>query len=75
MNKILVTGSAGLIGSDVTAFFASKGWHVIGIDNNMRADFFGSNGDTKWNRDRLVDTYKNYEHHDIDLRDRNKVAD
>jgi CDP-paratose 2-epimerase len=75
MNKILVTGSAGLIGSEVTTFFASNGWHVIGVDNNMRADFFGANGDTLWNRDRLLSTFPNYEHHNIDLRDRSKVID
>jgi len=75
MRKVLVTGSAGLIGSEVTTFFANSGWQVVGIDNNMRADFFGPNGDTTWNRDRLLKTYKNYEHHSIDLRDRSKVLD
>lgn len=71
--KILVTGSAGLIGSEVTTFFASQGYNVIGVDNNMRADFFGPNGDTLWNRDRLLKTYSNYEHHNIDLRNRPEV--
>jgi CDP-paratose 2-epimerase len=75
MNKILVTGSAGLIGSEVTSYFASNGWKVIGLDNNMRADFFGANGDTLWNRDRLLKTYSGYEHYNIDLRDRPKVLD
>jgi len=75
MNKILVTGSAGLIGSEVTSYFASNGWKVIGLDNNMRADFFGVNGDTLWNRDRLLKTYPDYEHYNIDLRDRPKVLD
>ena len=44
--KLLVTGSAGLIGSEVVSYFANKGWKVVGIDNNMRADFFGEAGDT-----------------------------
>lgn len=73
MNKILVTGSAGLIGSEVATFFASNGWQVIGVDNNMRADFFGASGDTTWSRDRLLATYPNYEHHNIDLRNRAEV--
>lgn len=75
MNTILVTGSSGLIGSEVTTFFASNGWNVIGIDNNMRADFFGVSGDTLWNRDRLLNSFPNYQHYSIDLRDRNKVVD
>ncbi len=73
MKKILVSGSAGLIGSEVTTYFVNNGWNVIGIDNNMRADFFGPNGDTTWNRNRLIETYTSYEHHNVDLRDREKV--
>jgi CDP-paratose 2-epimerase len=70
MGKLLVTGSAGLIGSEVVAFFAKKDWIIEGIDNNMRADFFGKQGDTSWNVKRLIDTYKNYHHHNIDIRNR-----
>lgn len=70
MNRLLVTGSAGLIGSEVVSFFAQRNWEVIGIDNNMRADFFGSSGDTLWNAKRLEEVHSNYTHHVIDIRDR-----
>ena len=51
--KLLVTGSSGLIGSEVADYFCLLGWDVQGLDNNMRADFFGPGGDTRWNRPRL----------------------
>ena len=51
--KVLVTGSAGLIGSEAVEFFDGLGFDVHGVDNNMRADFFGPGGDTTWNRQRL----------------------
>lgn len=70
MNSILVTGSGGLIGSEVAAFFSAKGWRVHGLENNMRADFFGPAGDTRWNQRRLVERYKTFSHHEFDLRDR-----
>ncbi|KYG82591.1 NAD-dependent epimerase/dehydratase family protein [Roseivirga echinicomitans] len=75
MNRLLVTGSAGLIGSEVVSFFAQRNWEVIGIDNNMRADFFGSAGDTQWNAKRLEELYPNYTHHVIDIRNRAEVGD
>ena len=53
MTKTLVTGSNGLIGSEVASYFASQGDYVHGVDNNMRADFFGLDGDTRWNQGRL----------------------
>ncbi|HVV72011.1 MAG TPA: NAD-dependent epimerase/dehydratase family protein [Verrucomicrobiae bacterium] len=70
---MLVTGSSGLIGSEVTSFFCDSGWAVAGIDNNMRADFFGAQGDTRWNRGRLEKRYSNYTHHELDMRDRAAV--
>jgi len=70
MRKLLVTGSAGLIGSEVVTHFAQKGWQIIGMDNNMRADFFGEGGDTKWNAKRLVSKFRNYQHFEVDIRDR-----
>lgn len=73
MKKILVTGSSGLIGSEVVTFFAESGWKVYGIDNNMRADFFGVKGDTRWNQRRLEEKFKNFKHNEIDIRDRNKI--
>ena len=54
--KVLVTGSAGLIGSEAVEFFDRLGFDVHGVDNNMRADFFGPGGDTTWNRQRLEAT-------------------
>jgi CDP-paratose 2-epimerase len=71
--KVLITGSCGLIGSEVVSFFADKGWYIHGIDNNMRAIFFGAEGDTRWNRARLERSCRTYTHHDIDIRDRAKL--
>ena len=68
--KILVTGSSGLIGSEVCAYFDHLGWKVHGIDNNQRAVFFGPQGDTRWNQNRLERNLKNFKHHELDIRDR-----
>jgi len=70
MKKLLVTGSSGLIGSEVVAGFSTDGWEVHGVDNNMRADFFGPSGDTRWNLSRLVETHPAFHHHEADIRDR-----
>jgi CDP-paratose 2-epimerase len=72
MNKVLVTGSCGLIGSEVTSHFARLGWQVVGIDNNFRATFFGPEGDTRWSLSRLQQ-FPNYQHRDLDIRDRDGV--
>lgn len=72
--KMVVTGSAGLIGSEVVTHFASLGWNVVGIDNNMRADFFGEAGDTTWNAKRLQSVYHNYKHFNLDIRSRKEIA-
>jgi CDP-paratose 2-epimerase len=69
-NKILVTGSSGLIGSEVVEYFCSIDWAVHGIDNNMRADFFGPQGDTRWNQRRLLESYPNFRHYELDIRRR-----
>ena len=71
--NLLVTGSNGLIGSEVVEFFCQRGWTVYGIDNNMRADFFGPQGDTRWNQARLSRTYQNFHHIELDIRDREGV--
>lgn len=71
--KIIVTGSGGLIGSEVVERFCRNNWDVYGIDNNMRADFFGSGGDTRWNQQRLQKTHKNFSHIELDIRNRNEV--
>jgi CDP-paratose 2-epimerase len=73
VQTLLVTGSSGLIGSEVVEHFCSKGWTVHGVDNNMRADFFGSPGDTRWNQRRLLANYPNFEHHELDIRRRRTV--
>ncbi len=70
VKKLLVTGSSGLIGSEVVAYFDRLGWQVHGIDNNMRADFFGASGDTRWNQRRLEATSRDFHHHELDVRDR-----
>jgi len=70
---LLVTGSAGLIGSQAVRHFAALGWQVHGIDNNMRADFFGPDGDTTWNLSRLQHDLPGYRHHVLDIRDRAAV--
>lgn len=71
--KILVTGSNGLIGSEVCLYFADRGFAVHGIDNNQRAIFFGPQGDTRWNQRRLEDSIASFYHHEVDIRDRSVV--
>ena len=66
MNKLLVTGSSGLIGSEVVEYFGLKGWEIYGIDNSQRADFFGAAGDTRWNQKRLLEKYNNFHHIELD---------
>ncbi len=67
---VLVTGSSGLIGSEVCSHFDSLGWDVHGVDNNQRAVFFGPAGDTRWNQRRLAGALKRFTHHELDMRDR-----
>jgi CDP-paratose 2-epimerase len=71
--KLLVTGSNGLIGSEMVAHFHALGWAVHGFDNNMRADFFGPQGDTRWNQERLRAEYPQFTHHELDIRNRKGV--
>jgi CDP-paratose 2-epimerase len=73
--RILVTGSSGLIGSEVAAHFDTLGWEVHGVDNNQRAVFFGPAGDTRWNQQRLASTLRSFRHHELDIRDRQRVID
>ncbi|HEY3053116.1 MAG TPA: NAD-dependent epimerase/dehydratase family protein [Thermoanaerobaculia bacterium] len=70
MRRVLVTGSSGLIGSEAVTHFDHLGWRVAGIDNNMRREFFGPDGDTSWNLERLRRITRRFEHHAIDIRDR-----
>lgn len=75
MSIALVTGSAGLIGSEAVRFFAQKGMHVVGIDNDMRKYFFGPEASTEWMRKHLEATIPGYEHHGIDIRDQKAIFD
>ncbi|MAX25077.1 MAG: NAD-dependent epimerase [Phycisphaeraceae bacterium] len=72
--KILVTGSSGLIGSEVCRYFAAIGDRIVGLDNNMRATFFGPTGDTRWVESQLREQLPDFEHHDLDIRDRQGVS-
>ncbi len=71
--KVLVTGSSGLIGSEAVLHYDRHGHHVIGIDNNMRQVFFGPKGDTTWNQQRLSANTRNFQHLDLDIRDRERL--
>lgn len=73
MKTALVTGSSGLIGSATVRHFHALGWKIHGADNNMRAEFFGPDGDTGWNRQKLETECPNFSHHTIDIRDRSQV--
>lgn len=68
--RILVTGSSGLIGSEAVEHFCSQGHAVTGVDNNMRADFFGPGGDTRWRLGRLREAHPQFDHREADIRDR-----
>ncbi|WP_404421223.1 NAD-dependent epimerase/dehydratase family protein [Nibricoccus sp. IMCC34717] len=73
MKKLLVTGSSGLIGSEVCIHFAQLGWQIHGVDNNQRAVFFGPQGDTRWNQQRLTGAITGFQHHELDIRNRDGV--
>src|SRR5215472_7813535 len=75
VRTIIVTGSAGLIGSESVRRFAGDGTRVVGIDNDMRAQFFGAEASTKKTRDDLIANVRDYEHHNIDIRDATAVMD
>ena len=75
MTIILVTGSAGLIGSESVRFFCDRGFTVLGIDNNMRQVFFGAEASTEWNRDLLLEHYSDrYIHHNVDIRNHEAIS-
>jgi len=75
MKTLLVTGSSGLIGSEVCKHFSKAGWAIHGVDNNQRAVFFGQQGDTRWNQHRLETEIPGFAHHEIDIRNRNGIVD
>lgn len=71
--RILITGSSGLIGSEAVEYFDRQGHQVHGIDNNMRKLFFGAAGDTTWNLQRLQKIMKNFQHHEINIIDKQRI--
>jgi len=71
--KVLVTGSCGLIGSEAVKYYDRHARLVVGIDNNMRAEFFGPDGDTRWKRRELEEKCANYKHLALDIRDRKAI--
>jgi CDP-paratose 2-epimerase len=73
VDRVLVTGSSGLIGSAAVEYYDHRGALVHGVDNNMRATFFGPAGDTRWNLERLRSVTSRFVHHDLDIRDREAV--
>jgi CDP-paratose 2-epimerase len=75
MEIAIITGAAGLIGSEAVNFFSKKFDLIIGIDNNLRKYFFGKEGSIEWNMKRLQDTISNYKHYDLDIRDNAAMED
>ena len=74
MSVAVITGSSGLIGSEAAVFFGRLGYDVVGIDNDMRSVFFGPDGSTRWNRERIEQELGTaYVHHDLDIRDRDAI--
>jgi CDP-paratose 2-epimerase len=74
LSVAIVTGSAGLIGSESVKFFASLGMEVVGIDNGMRAEFFGAEASTQWVKDHLTQTIRRYHHYEVDIRDERRIT-
>ncbi len=74
MSIAVITGSAGLVGSEAVRYFASLGIDIVGIDNGMRARFFGEEASTRWVRDELARTVPNYLHFDVDIRDQDGIG-
>src|SRR5579872_1359026 len=73
MDVALVTGSAGLIGAEAVRFLADKGYRVVGIDNDMRRQFFGDDASTEWSRRQLESAIDAYVHFSVDIRDQHAV--
>lgn len=74
MKRVLITGSAGLIGSESVRFFAIRDYQIIGIDNDMRAYFFGREASTEWNRKTLEEEFKDkYVHYKVDIRNNEDI--
>src|SRR5437870_13290406 len=74
MQTIIVTGSSGLIGSETAKRFAQGGLRVVGIDNDMRAEFFGAEASTRSTRDELVKNLREHEQYELDIRDAESIS-
>jgi CDP-paratose 2-epimerase len=74
MPTVVITGSAGLIGAEAVRFFSSQGYHVVGIDNDLRKYFFGDDASTAWSRQRIEETVPGYRHYAVDIRDREGIG-
>jgi len=74
MSVAVITGSAGLVGSEAVAYFSALGMTVVGIDNGMRAEFFGPDASTRWVRERLTKEISSYRHHEADIRDYAEIS-
>lgn len=72
---VLITGSAGLIGSEAVRFFSNLGFKITGVDNNFRKYFFGPSASTEWNKKKLKKEIKNYTHYHLDIRNQKKIED
>jgi len=73
--KAIITGSSGLVGSELVSYLDGRGWQTYGVDNNLRRDFFGEHGDTTWNLERLRAETRRFEHHELDIRDRRGIKE
>lgn len=73
MSVAIVTGSSGLVGSETVRFLHQQGMKVVGIDNDLRSYFFGAEGSTQWNTKALTSQFKDFDHHNVDIRDKDKI--
>ena len=73
METVIITGSSGLIGSEAVRFFTDRGMRVIGVDNDMRREFFGDEASTEWNRRRLEEEFKDFHHYSLDIRSEKEI--
>ncbi len=71
---IIITGSAGLIGAEACRYFTAAGYVVVGIDNDLRASFFGKEASTAWAAERLKEELGSYSHRSIDIRDKEGIV-
>jgi CDP-paratose 2-epimerase len=73
MPTVVVTGSSGLIGAEASRFFSNQGFRVVGVDNDMRKEYFGPEASTAWSRRELEGSLKDYVHADLDIRDADRI--